>query len=291
MSSDQLGREDMLHLLELLPMWQARQVPTAAETASPAVLLETPAPAKQETAQQVTQETLPEASLEVPAEAAVADADNLRPALYTAEATHESEPLTLAAGRRASIQQLDWSDLQSCVQHCQACSLHKTRTQTVFGIGDTKPDWLIVGEAPGMEEDAKGEPFVGQAGKLLDNMLAALDLKRGEKVYIANVLKCRPPENRNPTPEEVQHCQPFLQRQITLMQPRIILALGRFAAQTLLESEQPIGALRGQVHQVQGIPLVATYHPAYLLRNLPEKAKAWQDLCLAKQVLEKQGQY
>lgn len=287
MSSDQLGRDDMLHFLELLPIWQARQVPSAAETVTPAVLLETPAAATLEMAQEAIQTAVPESSLEVSAEATVTDAVNLAPPIFATEAS-SSEPLTLAAGRRASIQQLDWTDLQSCVQHCQACSLHKTRTQTVFGIGDAKPDWLIVGEAPGMEEDAKGEPFVGQAGKLLDNMLAALDLKRGEKVYIANVLKCRPPDNRDPTPEEVQHCQPFLQRQITLMQPRIILALGRFAAQTLLESEQPIGALRGQVHQVQGIPLVATYHPAYLLRNLPEKAKAWQDLCLAKQVLEKQ---
>jgi DNA polymerase len=284
MSHDQLGRDDMLHVLELLPMWQARQVSVLPKAAA-GVLLEAPAA----TIQEIAQETLPESSPEAPTETANPAAVNLSSPIFTTETDKQSKPLTLAAGRRASIQHLDWTDLQSCVQHCQACGLHKTRTQTVFGIGDTQPDWLIVGEAPGMEEDASGEPFVGQAGKLLDSMLAALGLKRGEKVYIANVLKCRPPDNRNPMPEEVQHCQPFLLRQIALLQPRVILALGRFAAQTLLESEQSIGALRGQVHQVQGIPLVATYHPAYLLRNLPEKAKAWQDLCLARQVLEKRN--
>jgi DNA polymerase len=154
--------------------------------------------------------------------------------------------------------------------------------------------WLIVGEAPGEQEDRQGEPFVGAAGQLLDAMLRALSLSRsdddgrpaGQRVYIANTLKCRPPGNRNPTPEEMARCEPFLLRQIALLQPRIILAMGRFAVQSLLRSSEPIGKLRGRVHEYQGVPLVVTYHPAYLLRNLPDKARAWEDLCLAAQVAE-----
>ena len=179
---------------------------------------------------------------------------------------------------------MDWPQLAEAVAGCTACPLHRTRTQAVFGVGDRRAEWLLVGEAPGAEEDARGEPFVGQAGKLLDNMLAALDLKRGEKVYIANVLKCRPPNNRNPEPLEVAQCGGHLRRQVQLIQPRVILALGRFAAQSLLNTETSIGALRGRVHQYQGIPVVVTYHPAYLLRSLTEKAKAWADLCLARRI-------
>jgi uracil-DNA glycosylase family 4 len=155
----------------------------------------------------------------------------------------------------------------------------------VFGVGDLQADWLVVGEAPGENEDLQGEPFVGQAGKLLDNMLAALRLSRREHVYIANVLKCRPPGNRNPEPEEIAQCEPFLRRQVELLRPRIILAVGRFAVQTLLQTNEPIGRLRGRVHRYNGVPVVVTYHPAYLLRNLPDKAKAWADLCLAQAVL------
>jgi uracil-DNA glycosylase family 4 len=149
-------------------------------------------------------------------------------------------------------------------------------------VGPQRADWLVVGEAPGENEDQQGEPFVGQAGKLLDNMLAALGLNRREHVYIANVLKCRPPGNRNPEPEEVAQCEPFLRRQVELLQPRIILAMGRFAVQTLLQTTEPIGRLRGRVHAYNGVPVIVTYHPAYLLRNLPDKAKAWADLCLAQ---------
>lgn len=187
--------------------------------------------------------------------------------------------------RPEGIEAMDWAALREAVAGCQACGLCEGRRNTVFGTGDERADWLIVGEAPGENEDLQGEPFVGQAGKLLDNMLKALGLDRQDKVFIANVLKCRPPGNRNPDPAEVAQCQPFLQRQVELLQPRIILAMGRFAVQSLLQTTEPIGRLRGRAHQYQGVPLVVTYHPAYLLRNLPDKAKAWADLCLARELL------
>ena len=187
--------------------------------------------------------------------------------------------------RRTAIMAMDWAALKDSVASCTACALYKSRTQGVLGVGDPKADWLFIGEAPGAEEDARGEPFVGQAGKLLDNMLASIGLKRGDNVYIANVLKSRPPHNRDPLPEEVAACEPYLLRQIELIQPKLIVALGRFAAQTLLDSDKSIAALRGRVHDYQGVPLLVTYHPAYLLRNLPDKAKAWRDLCLAKQTM------
>ena len=179
----------------------------------------------------------------------------------------------------------DWIRLEREVPACTACVLHTSRTQTVLGVGDRDADWLLVGEAPGAEEDRLGEPFVGQAGRLLDNMLAAIGLARGENVYIANVLKCRPPGNRNPEPAEVDRCTPFLLRQIALIEPKIIVAMGRFAAQTLLGSDATIASLRGRVHRYAGVPLVVTYHPAYLLRNLPDKAKAWDDLLLARRTV------
>ena len=181
---------------------------------------------------------------------------------------------------------MDWAALRGAVAGCQACKLCEGRTKTVFGVGDERADWLIVGEAPGEHEDLQGEPFVGQAGKLLDNMLKALGLDRQHKVFIANVLKCRPPGNRNPEPDEMAQCEPYLKRQVALLQPKIILAMGRFAVQALLQSSEPIGKLRGQVHQYQGVPLVVTYHPAYLLRNLPDKAKAWQDLLFALRTMQ-----
>ena len=176
-----------------------------------------------------------------------------------------------------------WDALREAVNTCTRCKLHATRTQGVFGVGDQHADWLIVGEAPGADEDAQGEPFVGQAGRLLDSMLAAIGLRRGDNVYIANVLKSRPPGNRNPEPDEVAACMPYLLQQIELLQPKIILAMGRFAAQNLLASKDAIASLRGRVHHFQGVPLIVTYHPAYLLRTLTDKAKAWEDLCLARQ--------
>ncbi len=194
--------------------------------------------------------------------------------------------------RAARIARMDWSELKATVATCTDCGLRKTCTQTVFGVGDEQADWLLVGEAPGAEEDARGEPFVGQAGKLLDGMLAGIDLKRGNNVYIANVLKCRPPGNRNPEHAEVAQCSPYLARQVELIRPRLILALGRFACQTLLATDASIASLRGRVHRYRGVPLIVTYHPAYLLRSLHDKAKAWEDLCFARRTmagLDQQG--
>ncbi len=209
------------------------------------------------------------------------------------------------SSRPAGVEAMDWDALQAAVAGCRACGLCAGRTQAVFGVGSRTAGWMVVGEAPGETEDRLGEPFVCAAGKLLDNMLAAIGLSRqagdtiesiayeadstgasgqnGLKrgVYIANVIKCRPPGNRNPLPEEVAQCEPYLRRQVALVRPRIILALGRFAVQSLLNTSEPIGRLRGRVHQYQGVPVIVSYHPAYLLRALPEKAKAWQDLCLA----------
>jgi uracil-DNA glycosylase len=178
-----------------------------------------------------------------------------------------------------------WIPLKAAVSGCTKCALHKTRTQTVFGVGDENADWMLIGEAPGAEEDRLGDPFVGQAGKLLDNMLAAIGLTRRKNVYIANVLKCRPPGNRNPTPEEVAQCSPHLLQQIELIQPKLIVAMGRFAAQTLLETGASIASLRGRLHRYAGVPLIVTYHPAYLLRTLEDKAKAWEDLVFAKKIM------
>lgn len=189
----------------------------------------------------------------------------------------------------------DQAALADAIRRCSACDLGTRRRQAVPGMGDPAPDWLIVGEAPGEEEDRQGLPFVGRAGQLLDRMLAAMGLDRQHKVYIANVIKCRPPQNRNPDPVEIAQCEPYLLRQIELLQPRFILALGRFAAHTLLAHatqpgaealrKLPLGKLRGQVHEVEiagrRLPLVVSYHPAYLLRSPGEKAKSWADLCLA----------
>nr|WP_175940107.1 uracil-DNA glycosylase [Caballeronia sp. BCC1704] len=180
------------------------------------------------------------------------------------------------------VRTLDWTALEDRVTGCELCRLCERRTNAVFGVGDREADWMLIGEAPGENEDKQGEPFVGQAGKLLDNMLHALGLSRESNVYIANVIKCRPPGNRNPELDEVAQCEPYLQRQVELVKPKIIVALGRFAAQSLLKSEASIAALRGRVHEYRGVPVVVTYHPAYLLRSLPDKAKAWADLCLAR---------
>ncbi|HEY7986863.1 MAG TPA: uracil-DNA glycosylase [Methylophilaceae bacterium] len=238
-----LTREDRLHELELLPAWKSRQgVP---ETAQP---LQSPQPI--EPVQSIS-------SIVVEA-----DSDTVIPVHPVAS--------------------LDWQALQQVVSGCQACPLAKTRTQTVFGVGDANADWLFVGEAPGAEEDKRGEPFVGAAGQLLDNMLAAIQLTRGDNVYIANVLKCRPPGNRDPQGEEVEKCDPYLKRQVELIQPKLIVALGKFAAQSILGSEDTIGAMRGKLHNYNGVPVIVTYHPAYLLRSLTEKAKAWEDLCFAR---------
>lgn len=183
----------------------------------------------------------------------------------------------------------DWQGLRQGVASCTACALHRTRTQTVFGVGSESADWMIVGEAPGAEEDRRGEPFVGRAGQLLDEMLRAVGLDRGT-VFIANTLKCRPPNNRDPSVEEAAACRHFLERQIDLVNPSLILAVGRIAAQKLLQTDAPLGRLRGtpHTHGDGGIPLVVTYHPAYLLRSPTQKRKAWQDLCMARNLLRQQ---
>lgn len=227
-------------------------------------------------------------------------------AIATPPPTASAAPAPTALGPRPEgVADMDWPQLEATVAACRACGLCAGRTQTVFGVGSRTADWMVIGEAPGENEDRQGQPFVGQAGKLLDNMLAAIGLSRqvgdtmnsvaaggysvraeGPKdskqgVYIANVLKCRPPGNRNPQPDEITQCEPYLRRQVALVQPKIILAMGRFAVQSLLQTTEPIGKLRGRVHRYQDVPVIVTYHPAYLLRALPEKAKAWQDLCLA----------
>ncbi len=187
--------------------------------------------------------------------------------------------------------QLGWPALREAVAGCTACVLCERRTQTVFGVGHERAHWLIVGEAPGEQEDLEGEPFVGKSGQLLDNMLRAIGLSREAgppeaQAYIANAVKCRPPGNRNPTPQELAACAGFLQRQVELVQPKVILAMGAVAVHSLLGSTEPIGRLRGKVHRYRGVPLIVTYHPAYLLRSPQEKARAWDDLCLAVECLQ-----
>ena len=203
------------------------------------------------------------------------------------EATAPALPLQIddAAARLGRIAALDWRALATDIETCVACGLCRTRNRTVPGVGAVDADWLFVGEAPGAEEDARGEPFVGQAGRLLDSMLGALAMTRSRRVFIANVLKCRPPNNRAPEPAEAAACKPYLERQIELLRPRIIVALGRSAANLLLGVDATIASLRGRVHQYQGVPLIVTYHPAYLLRNLPDKAKTWEDLVLARKTI------
>ena len=251
---------------------------------------------------------LPAAPRDVPvatAPAEVVPPKALRVEIMAPAETPRGSSITLAQSldsmAATAVSELSWEALEQSVGACQACGLCKTRKNTVFGVGAPaagpglapRADWLIVGEAPGENEDLQGEPFVGQAGRLLDNMLKAMGLSRRAQgapqasVYIVNVLKCRPPGNRNPQPEELLQCAPFLERQVALLQPKIIVAMGRFAVQSLLKDSVPqvesipLGKLRGQVYSYRGIPVVVTYHPAYLLRSLAEKAKAWADLCLA----------
>ncbi|WP_255991265.1 uracil-DNA glycosylase [Chitinolyticbacter albus] len=302
-------RDFVLSELGLTPLWVRPERITrsmaaaSAETGQPG-----PQPVAQAVPQPVAMEPAPlQPTMRSAADAvrsAIADAaPALRPPLAatspnpapaTRGAPVQQVKLVIGEGARAErIASLDWQALQREVAGCTACGLCQTRTQTVFGVGNPQAELLVVGEAPGAEEDRQGEPFVGAAGKLLDNLLAAIGEKRGERVFIANVLKCRPPGNRNPQAEEVLQCAPFLARQIALIRPRLIFAVGRFAIQTLLQTEAPVGALRGKVHEVDGIPVVVGYHPAYLLRNLPDKARAWHDLLLVEdqltQLAGKQG--
>ena len=209
-----------------------------------------------------------------------------------------AEPVAEAPSARPAMPAVvgeGWAGLEQEIAACRACALCEQRKQAVPGVGDREADWLFIGEGPGAEEDAKGEPFVGQAGKLLDAMLAAIDLKRGDNVYIANAVKCRPPGNRTPEAAEMEACWPYLKRQIAMLKPKLIVLLGRAALQAVMKEERSLGNSRGKLFEYRDgelvIPIIATYHPAYLLRNLPDKAKAWEDLCFARAtMLERQAQ-
>ena len=258
---------------------------------APAAPMRAPAPAPEVARAPTAPPVRPPAPTPAPARATSAIA-----AASPAQADALADPVL--AERAAAIATLAWGPLQDAVASCTACGLCESRKQTVFGVGHAQADWMIVGEAPGEQEDLQGEPFVGPAGQLLDQMLRAVGQSRradsgegreddqagdpSKRVFIANTLKCRPPRNRNPEPDELARCEPFLKRQLALVQPKLILVMGRFAVKQLLKSDEAIGKLRGRVHRYEGIPVIVTYHPAYLLRNMPDKAKAWEDLCLAK---------
>jgi uracil-DNA glycosylase len=254
----------MLREMGLSPQWHLRDAAAGGAVAAPIV----DEPAKTPVA-------------EAAAPATDTDTRNSTNADNRRSTTAGNRHSTNADNRRSAIMHMDWPLIKASVASCSACPLHAKRNQTVFGVGDENADWLFVGEGPGADEDAQGEPFVGQAGKLLDSMLSAIQLQRGKNVYIANVVKCRPPGNRNPQPDEALACEPYLHRQIELIQPKLIVALGKVAAVNLLGHEDSVANMRNKVHQYRGIPLIVTYHPAYLLRSLTEKARAWEDLCFA----------
>ena len=256
------SREDILQELGLWPQWKHRDTPEPGSGG-----------AGDPPAATVSEE---------PASPAMRAAPPRSPATAT---TMRAAPVLPLDARIAEIARMEWPQLKQCVADCVACPLHQGRNKTVFGVGDEKADWLFVGEGPGADEDIKGEPFVGQSGKLLDNMLVAIKLKRGENVYITNVVKCRPPDNRNPEAAEVAQCEPYLHRQIEKIRPKLIIALGKVAAVNLLKREASVTSMRGKVHDYRGTPMIVTYHPAYLLRSLPEKAKAWEDLCFAVETM------
>ena len=267
-------REAVLRELNLYPLWVLRNqpVPGAAQQEAPAVT------------QKPVPEAIPAGGQEWAGKREQAPVESVPSVQVRADMTDISAPPadTPASGIGNSI----WPQLKEAVRNCTECRLRAGCTQTVFGVGDEKAGWLFVGEGPGADEDALGEPFVGQAGKLLDNMLTAIKLKRGDGVYIANIVKCRPPDNRTPAADEIAQCLPYLHRQIELIQPKMIVALGKVASNALLGKDATLASLRGKLHDFRGIPLVVTYHPAYLLRTPSEKAKTWQDLCFAVKAME-----
>ncbi|SAL64539.1 phage SPO1 DNA polymerase-like protein [Caballeronia peredens] len=300
--------ESLIEELGIGPMWVRRQATSTAPSGvlvaeaplvealaveasvAEAPLVEAPvteAPARVKTVRAAETVKAMEPSREPPGAARDASPDFDAPPLdayddlpWTDDIPVHAEPAIAQAPD--DIHTLDWDALAARVADCQRCRLCERRTNTVFGVGDREADWMLIGEAPGENEDKQGEPFVGQAGKLLDNMLRALALSRQSNVYIANVIKCRPPGNRNPELDEVARCEPYLQRQVELVKPKVIVAMGRFAAQSLLKNEASIASMRGRVHAYRGVPVIVTYHPAYLLRSLQDKAKAWADLSLAR---------
>src|SRR5262245_56950605 len=209
-----------------------------------------------------------------------------RGAADSATVTRHASLVTEGGDRRGEIMRMEWPALKAREAGCTDCPLHAKRNETVFGVGDENADWLFVGDVPGAAVDAPGRPFVGQAGRLHDSMLAAIKLTRGANVYIANIIKCRPPGNRNPEPNEALQCEPYLHRQIEFIRPKLIIALGKVAAANLLATDASVASMRGKVHRYRGTPLVVTYHPAYLLRNLPDKAKAWVDLLFAVRTMQ-----
>jgi uracil-DNA glycosylase family 4 len=261
-------REAVLRELNLHPRWVRRNQPAP-------VPAQQDIPAKQDVPA-AAEKPVPEA---IPVAAGQAIPVPLQTETTEITAPHVAAPASLTGN-------FNWPQLREAVRNCTACRLRAGCTQTVFGVGDEKAGWLFVGEGPGADEDAQGEPFVGQAGKLLDNMLMAIKLKRGKNVYIANIVKCRPPDNRTPAADEIAACLPYLERQIELMQPKMIVALGKVASNALLGRDATLASLRGKLHDYRGIPLLVTYHPAYLLRTPSEKAKAWQDLCMAVKAME-----
>lgn len=261
-----LSREQMLVEMGISPIWVLRDTPVADNAA--------PAP-------EVPAQTEPQAVMKSAKPQHFASV--LPPAV--------ARPATPQAGAAsAPVADMDWPALVAQVAACRGCPLHAQRQQAVLGVGDRQPEWLFIGEGPGAEEDARGEPFVGQAGKLLDAMLASLDIARSQAVYIANAVKCRPPGNRTPENAEIAACLPYLERQIALLKPKIIVLLGKVAVHALLHDDKALGSLRGRRFEYAGIPVVVTYHPAYLLRNLPEKAKAWEDLLFARRLLRESRQ-
>ena len=280
-------REQFLDALGLMPEWLPRQhgAPLQVPEATAGVVERAAIGAEANVAAARDTRT---ASVTAPGTGHPGSFDEGMPLQQPARRPHGGDHAQSNA-RALEIATLDWEPLARHVADCQACQLCERRTNTVFGVGDQQAEWMFIGEGPGEQEDLQGEPFVGQSGKLLDNMLRALGMSRQRNVYIANIVKCRPPRNRDPEPEEAALCEPYLQRQIALLKPRLIVVLGKVAAHRLLRTDAPVSRLRGQVHDYEGIPVVVTYHPSYLLRSPNEKAKAWDDLCFARALHERSG--
>ena len=264
-----LSREQLLSEMGIAPQWKLRDQPSVGREANKAVVSAPPVEAPAVLDPVIRQNNVTEAPKLFESDIQVERLDN-------------------------SLESFDWGELRQSIAECRACELCQERQLVVPGVGDEHADWLFIGEGPGAEEDERGEPFVGPAGRLLDAMLSAIDLKRDDKVYITNVVKCRPPGNRTPKDAEIAACLPYLKRQIAMLQPKLMVLLGKVAANSLLGNESSLGSLRGKVATYRDgereIPVVVTYHPAYLLRTLPDKAKAWEDLCLARRVMRNSGE-
>jgi len=308
----------MLREMNLYPLWVRREQPVAMQEEAHVVAPETAVvPEAEVVSVAAVVAVAPDVAVSQEVATQVADTSS-ETVVHEAEATEQTPAADLFAARSEpdaqfvdlslSVQErkdsllefqlkhaggvlanIAWPELKLAAHDCHLCALRAGCTQPVFGVGDEQADWLFIGEAPGEEEDAQNEPFVGEAGRLLDNMLMSIKLRRSENVYIANIIKCRPPENSHPHNDQIALCLPYVKRQIALIQPKLIVALGKTAATALLGSDSTLGSLRGELHDYEGIPLIATYHPAYLLRKPTEKARAWEDLCLAVDTMEGLG--